>query len=115
MEFRIADTFTDSLARLTGDEQKAVKTIAFDLQLDPTGAGLSFHRLDKPRDKRFWSVRASRDLRLIVHRTESSLLLCYAGHHDDAYQWAERRKLAAQLHVSRGHPLLFIDQFHFGA
>jgi len=26
MTFRIADTFTDSLARLTGDEQKAVKT-----------------------------------------------------------------------------------------
>ena len=32
MEFRIADTFTESLARLTGDEQKAVKTTAFDLQ-----------------------------------------------------------------------------------
>jgi hypothetical protein len=30
-EFRIADTFTESLARLTGDEQKAVKTTAFDL------------------------------------------------------------------------------------
>ena len=26
MDFRIADTFTDSLARLTGDEQKAAKT-----------------------------------------------------------------------------------------
>jgi len=26
MEFRIADTFTDSLAKLQGDEQKAVKT-----------------------------------------------------------------------------------------
>jgi len=26
MEFRIADTFTDSLAKLTGEEQKAVKT-----------------------------------------------------------------------------------------
>lgn len=25
MDFRIADTFTDSLGRLTGDEQKAVK------------------------------------------------------------------------------------------
>ena len=35
MEFRIADTFTDSLAKLTGDEQKAVKTAAFDLQLNP--------------------------------------------------------------------------------
>ena len=42
MEFRIADTFTDSLARLTGDEQKAVKTTAFDLQMDPTGAGDTF-------------------------------------------------------------------------
>ena len=28
MQFRIADTFTDSLAKLTGDEQKAVKTAA---------------------------------------------------------------------------------------
>ena len=28
-----------------------------------------------------------------MHRTETSLLLCYVGHHDDAYQWAERRKL----------------------
>jgi hypothetical protein len=35
MEFRIADTFTDSLARLTGEEQKAVKTTAFDLQMNP--------------------------------------------------------------------------------
>jgi hypothetical protein len=26
VEFRIADTFTDSLGRLTADEQKAVKT-----------------------------------------------------------------------------------------
>ena len=32
MQFRVADTFTDSLAKLTGDEQKAVKTAAFGLQ-----------------------------------------------------------------------------------
>lgn len=31
MDFRFADTFTDSLARLTSDEQKAVKTTASDL------------------------------------------------------------------------------------
>ena len=42
MEFRIADTFTDSLTRLTGDEQKAVKTAAFDLQLNPASPGLQF-------------------------------------------------------------------------
>ena len=68
MEFRIADTFTDSLARLTGDEQKAVKTTAFDLQLNPANPGMSFHKLDKAKDKNFWSVRVSSDIRLIVHR-----------------------------------------------
>ena len=93
MDFRIADTFTDSLARLTGDEQKAVKTTAFDLQVNPAGPGLSFHKLEKAKDKNFWSVRVSSDIRLIVHKTEGSLLLCYVNHHDKAYDWAERRKL----------------------
>lgn len=93
MEFLIADTFTDSLARLTGEEQKAVKTTAFDLQLDPANPGMSFHKLDKAKDKNFWSVRANRDIRLIVHKTQTSLLLCYVDHHDKAYAWAERRKL----------------------
>ena len=93
MDFRIADTFTDSLARLTGDEQKAVKTTAFDLQMNPASPGLSFHKLDKSKDKNFWSLRVSADIRLIVHKTEGSLLLCYVNHHDKAYDWAERRKL----------------------
>jgi hypothetical protein len=53
MEFRIADTFTDSLARLTAQEQKAVKTTAFDLQMDPSSPGLSFHKLDAQRTRVF--------------------------------------------------------------
>lgn len=93
MEFRIADTFTDSLAKLTGEEQKAVKTTAFDLQMNPVNPGMQFHKLDKAKDKNFWSVRVNRDVRLIVHKTDASLLLCFVGHHDDAYHWAERRKL----------------------
>ncbi|HWO94515.1 MAG TPA: 3'-5' exonuclease [Dehalococcoidia bacterium] len=93
MEFLIADTFTDSLARLTGEEQKAVKTTAFDLQLNPATPGFSVHRIERARDPNFWSVRVTRGLRLIVHRTPASMLLCYVAHHDDAYQWAQRRKL----------------------
>ena len=93
MNFRIADTFTDSLAKLTGDEQKAVKTTAFDLQLNPANPGMKLHKLDRARDKDFWSVRVSRDIRLIVHKTSGSLMLCYVDHHDAAYRWAERRKL----------------------
>ena len=93
MEFRISNTFTNSLDKLTGDEQKAVKTTAFDLQMNPQNPGNSFHKLDRAKDKNFWSVRVNRDIRIIVHRSKSSLLLCYVDHHDDAYKWAAKRKL----------------------
>ena len=93
MQFLIADTFTDSLARLTrrraeGRQDHGVRPA--------TQSGQSRHELPQARQgegQNFWSVRASGDIRLIVHRSEGSLLLCYAGHHDDAYAWAERRKL----------------------
>lgn len=38
-------------------------------------------------------MRVNDDIRLIVHRTAASLLLCYVGHHDDAYGWAKRRRI----------------------
>jgi hypothetical protein len=85
---------------LTGDEQKAVKTTAFDLQIDPANPGMKFHKLHKARDKIFWSVRVSRDIRLIVHKTAGNLIFCYVDHHDKAYDWAERRKL--ETHPTTG-------------
>ena len=100
MDVRIADTFTENLARLTGSEQKAVKTTAFDLQMNPAHPGLKFHKVDRARDANFWSVRVNRDLRIIVHRTPKSLMLCYVDHHDKAYKWAKKRKL--EVHPRTG-------------
>lgn len=77
-------SFTDSLYRLTGDEQKSVKTTAFDLQMNPASPGMSLHKLDGAKDKNFWSVQVSADIRLIVHKTTGSLLLCCVDHHDKA-------------------------------
>jgi superfamily I DNA/RNA helicase len=54
---------------------------------------MQFHKVDKARDPNFWSVRVNRGVRLIVHKTDTSILLCYVDHHDEAYRWAERRKL----------------------
>ena len=75
MQFRIARTLTDSLAKLTGDEQKAAKTAAFDLQVDPSAPGLSFHRIDRAKDRNFWSIRVSRDIRLF-RRAASRYIRC---------------------------------------
>ena len=61
--------------------------------MNPASPGLSFHKLDRAKDKNFWSVQVNADIRLIVHKTEGSLMLCYVNHHDKAYDWAERRRL----------------------
>ncbi|WP_027153576.1 3'-5' exonuclease [Mesorhizobium sp. WSM2561] len=96
----LADSFTASLAKLANDEQKQAKLTAFDLQANPDQPGLQFHRIDKSKDPNFWSVRVSRDVRIIVPKTGGSLMLAYVDHHDDAYKWAERRRI--ETHPSTG-------------
>jgi len=91
--FLIADSFQDALRRLSAQEQKTVKETVFDLQMNPAAPGLQFHRIDKSKDPNFWSMRVNRDVRLIIHKTQNSFLVCYVAHHDDAYTWAERRRI----------------------
>lgn len=100
MRFCIADSFQSALSRLSAQEQKAVKETVFDLQMNPAAPGLQFHRIDKSKDPNFWSMRVSRDIRLIVHKTKDSFLICYVDHHDDAYAWAERRRI--ETHPTTG-------------
>jgi hypothetical protein len=99
MNFLIAETFTASFNRLAGPDQKAVKASVFDLQMDVAagrgGNGLQLHRIERSKDPGFWSARVNRDIRLIVHRTGESVLVAYVGRHDDAYGWAERRRIEA--------------------
>lgn len=93
MQFRIADSFTKALGRLTAQEQSAAKITVFDLQQNPSAPGLQFHRIDKSKDPNFWSIRSNRDIRVVVHKTDASFLICYVDHHDNAYKWAERRRI----------------------
>jgi hypothetical protein len=91
----LAETFITALTRLTNEERKQAKLTAFELQSDPNQPGLKFHRIDASKDPNFWSVRVSRDIRIIVHKQGDSLLLAYVDHHDAAYTWAERRRIEA--------------------
>ena len=108
MPLLIADKFDASLQRLSADEQKAAKLTVYELQTNPASPGLNYEAIKRAKDKRFRSVRVTRDLRMIVHEMGDSVTVCYVGHHDDAYDWAERRRLeahpktgAAQLVVIR--------------
>jgi len=51
--------------KLLGED--SVISMAFDLQLNPANPGMQFHKLDNAKDKNFWSVRVSSDLRIIVN------------------------------------------------
>lgn len=93
MTHRIADTFYDALAKLTPQEQKAVKQSAFDFQMDPSLPGFSMHRVDRARDPNFWTARVNRDIRMVIHKADGDTLLAWVGHHDDAYRWAETRRI----------------------
>lgn len=87
----LASTFSDSLAKLSHNEQKQAKITAYDLQIDPTGNGLQLHRVNKSPG--FWTARVSRDVRIVLHKEGETTVLAWVGHHDQAYRWAERRKL----------------------
>ena len=100
MQFRIANTFNESLSKLTERERSRVKETVFDLQVNPAQPGHQLHRVEAARDPGFWSVRVNLDVRIIVHRSADNFLLCYVDHHDEAYRWAERRKI--ETHPTTG-------------
>lgn len=109
MNILIADTFTDSLARLTGDEQKSVKTTAFDLQIDPASPGMKFHKLDKAKDKNFWSVRVNAD---ISDRTAGTVLSVATNSSENDFRSGLRHRVCGSGAVcvcvtqSPAHPCL---------
>jgi mRNA-degrading endonuclease RelE of RelBE toxin-antitoxin system len=86
-----ASTFTKALDRLTSAEQKQVKITAFDLAQNESGNGMQLHRVESATG--FWTARVSQDIRIVLHKDGEHTLLTWVGHHDEAYRWAERRKL----------------------
>lgn len=59
MQFRISDTFTDSLSCLTAEKQKQVNSTTIDLQMNSADPGLPGHSIQKSKDTHFWSVRVA--------------------------------------------------------
>ena len=100
MQFFIADTFTDSLKKLSNPEQKQTKTTVFDLQMNPSHPSLKLHRIDRAKDQNFWTIRVNDDLRCVLHKKEDTILVCYVDHHDKAYTWAQKRKI--EVHPRTG-------------
>ena len=103
MRFAIANTFQKALQKLEGKDSaaaKLAKQAAFDFQMNPTQSGFSFERLTKSKDPNFWSLRVNDNIRIIAHRASDMVTMCYVDRHDEAYEWAERRRF--EVHPETG-------------
>jgi len=88
----VASQFFDALGRLTASEQARAIGFVTTFQNNPAHPSLSLERI-RARSSGVWSARITRDLRAILHKDGDTWAILYAGHHDDAYQWAERREV----------------------
>lgn len=91
----LSQEFLLNLASLPAATQAKVLKWAIRFQSDPTSAGINYEKLTKARDSNLRSVRIDQDWRGIVFKPAQGdvYVLLHVAHHDDAYRWAENRKL----------------------
>lgn len=92
----ISQDFLLRLGRLPTAVQNRVTKWMVKFQQDPTSPGINYETIKAARDSNLRSVRIDQDWRGIVFKPDKGdvYILLYVDHHDDAYRWAERRKLA---------------------
>ncbi|MCC7279947.1 MAG: AAA family ATPase [Chromatiaceae bacterium] len=91
----LSHDFLMQLARLPARVHSRVMKWAILFQTDPQSPGINYETIQGARDGNLKSVRLDQDWRGIVFKpsTGDVYVLLYVDHHDDAYRWAENRKL----------------------
>jgi len=92
----LSNDFLLQLAKLPAKVHSKVMKWAIQFQADPTSPGINYETIHAARDANLRSVRLDGDWRGIVFKPNAGdvYVLLYVGHHDDAYRWAENRKLS---------------------
>ncbi len=91
----LSNDFLLQLAKLPAKVHTKVMKWAIQFQADPQSPGINYENINGARDPNLKSVRLDGDWRGIVFKpaTGDVYVLLYVDHHDDAYRWAENRKL----------------------
>ena len=91
----LSNDFLLQLAKLPAKVHTKVMKWAIQFQADPKSPGINYENINGARDPNLKSVRLDGDWRGIVFKPSAGdvYVLLYVDHHDDAYRWAENRKL----------------------
>src|SRR5215510_4086850 len=92
----LAQDFLINLAKLPSAVQGKVLKWALRFQSDPMSSGINYESIKGARDKNLKAVRIGHDWRGIVLKptTGDIYVLMYVDHHDEAYKWAEGKRIA---------------------
>lgn len=84
-----------SLFDLPKKAQKHATTFLTKFQTNPRSSGINLERIANAADEKLYSARIDQRYRAIIAFQKSSnvYVLLYVGDHDDAYKWAETKKL----------------------
>jgi hypothetical protein len=91
----LSQDFLLNLSKLPSVIQTKVMRWAVKFQADPTSPGINYEKIHAAADAGMRSVRIEGDWRGIVFKPEQGnvYVLLHVNKHDEAYRWAERRKL----------------------
>jgi mRNA-degrading endonuclease RelE of RelBE toxin-antitoxin system len=89
----ISKTFSASTKKLSAPDRGRVLDFLTKFMEDPSSPGLNFESIQGAKDTSIKSARITQDLRTILHQCDGMLTLLFAGHHEDAYRWANHRRV----------------------
>lgn len=91
----ISSDFLDSFAKLPRKVQSKTSTFVNKFKNDPASGGIHYEKINSA-DGNLYSVKIDDTYRGIVMRqkAEGVYLLLWVDHHDEAYEWAKRRRVA---------------------
>lgn len=90
----ISSDFLTAFARLPRQVQGKVTEFVNKFRSNPMSPGINYEKLNTGIDKKIYSVRIDDTYRGIVVRQQETgvYLLLWVDHHDEAYQWAARKR-----------------------
>ncbi|MCD7854285.1 MAG: AAA family ATPase [Clostridiales bacterium] len=90
----ISADFLTAFARLPRGVQGKVTDFVNKLRKNPLASGINYEKIRQGADKKMCSARIDDTYRCIVVRQPESgvFLLLWVDHHDEAYEWAVRKK-----------------------
>ena len=92
-EILVAKTFFRSTSELEPRDARRINDFLQKMIANPTHPGIGLERIKSAPDPNMWSARVNRELRAILHHDGNRYTLLHVARHDDAYAWAERRRV----------------------